>query len=117
MINFEKMAKEHEKLFPQADLTSQCLKAGEEIREFKSAKGTAQVVKELADVAICCIGIYRFDRDIAEYIYMTAMSYADTLGLRSSIEEEVNRKWDINTKRKWVFKNGVYKHVGIDGNE
>ena len=117
MIDFDKMAQEHKKLFPQADLTSQCLKAGEELREYKQAKNEEQVIKELADVAICCIGIYRFDKDIAEAIFMNAMVYADLLGLRSKIETEVARKWEVNTHRTWKFVNGVYKHVGKDGNE
>ena len=48
---------------------------------------------------------------------MNAMVYADLLGLRSKIETEVARKWEVNTHRTWKFVNGVYKHVGKDGNE
>ena len=117
MLDFEKLSKDHKKMFPKADLLSQCMKVGEELREFKEAVSNEKAIRELADVAICCIGIYRFDKDIAEAIYMNAMTYADVLGIRAKIEAEVDRKWQVNSKRKWVFENGVYKHKGIDGNE
>ena len=31
-----------------------------------------------------------------------------------AVEKEVNRKWQINLKRKWVWNGKTYHHVGDD---
>lgn len=112
MINLDKMSVEHERLFPLATLEGQVLKLEEEITELENAKDVPQKIKELADICIVCIGIYRWcpktaKNIIAGFIYETGLNP----------DEEVNRKWQINLSRTWEYQNGKYHHVGKDGNE
>lgn len=107
MIDLEKMAKQHEKLFPNATLESQIAKMEEEIEEFGNAKTVEEQRQELADVIIVCAGLYRWCRLTAQYLalHFLEFDYNDT------IEEEVNRKWQINLKRKWEWNGKTYHHV------
>lgn len=109
MIDLEKMAKEHEKLFEHADLKSQDEKIYEEVVE---------VMKELADVVIVCGGIYRFHKSRALAMLGDVLEVCDLLSIDTcDLETEVNRKWKINLNRKWEWNGKTYKHVGTDGNE
>lgn len=112
MIDFKKLSKEHEKLFPLADLSSQVIKLEEELSEVEEAKTEEQIIKELADCVICCIGMYRFAPRVAELL-------ENTIGQASkpTIEEAVRRKWKVNMGRTWVWNGKTYKHKGKDGNE
>lgn len=103
MIDLEKMAKEHEALFPNADLQSQVIKLEEELNELHNAVEFADIIKEKADVIIVCIGIYRFCPAVASYLLPTGLSEIE--------EKEVNRKWQVNLKRKWVWNGKTYHHV------
>ena len=118
MIDLEKMAKEHEKLFPNATLESQVWKLEEETKEFQSAETEQDEMKELADVLIVCGGLYRWcplvAKTQADAVY-SAIYYIDVNVL--DFENEVNRKWQINLKRKWEWNGKTYKHIGKDGNE
>lgn len=115
MIDFEKMSKEHEKLFPLADLQGQVLKLEEEFKEYRRAWldcDDKQAKKEVADILIVCAGIYRWCPIVAseiEYLFAKVYDY--------DVEEEVNRKWQVNLNRTWEYKEGKYHHVGVDGNE
>lgn len=106
MLDFKKMAKEHEKLFPNATPMSQFRKVIEEICEFFRAKTPEEKRKERADIQIVCIGIYRWFPRIARFI--------SWLFWEKGIEEEVNRKWQINLKRKWEWNGKTYHHIGDD---
>ena len=106
MIDLEKMSKEHEKLFPKATLESQVWKLEEELQELHNAIEFSEIIKEKADVVIVCIGIYRFAPAVASYLLPTALSELE--------EQEVNRKWQINLKRKWEWNGKTYHHVGED---
>ena len=110
MIDLEKMAREHEQLFPICSLESQILKMEEELNELKQAATIEQVINETADCIIVCAGIYRFSP-------LTAQRLLGSLVIMGGMEEAVERKWNINMNRKWKFVNGVYKHVGKDGHE
>lgn len=112
MIDIKEMSKQHEQLFPLADLASQVLKLEEELSEVTEAKTDEQVIKELADCIICCIGMYRF-------VPITAGFLATEIGsaVKPAVEAEVERKWKVNLNRKWEWNGKVYKHVGKDGNE
>lgn len=112
MIDLEKMAKEHEKLFPKASLESQIWKLEEEILEFEDAKTLSENIKELADIQIVCAGLYRWCPSLA-IIISKLYSLIDN----DAVEAEVNRKWQINLNRKWEWNGKTYKHVGKDGNE
>ncbi len=110
MIDLEKMAKEHEKLFPNATLESQVWKLEEEIAEYQKANGFEDGLKEMADIVIVCGGLYRWCPLLAEAIYCGASE--DTLYYwEDELEEEVNRKWQINLKRKWEWNGKTYHHV------
>lgn len=106
MIDLEKMAKEHEKLFERCDLESQLEKLIEEKNE---------VLKELVDVAIVCAGIYRFNQQEALRLMSRVYMACEILGFKmSDLEAEVNRKWQINLNRKWAWNGKTYHHVGDD---
>lgn len=116
-MNIEKYSKLHEKLFPNATAESQFYKLEEEIAEFKAAVGEDSI-KELADIWIVCAGLHRWFPETAYAVYSY---YSDDIinaqyGL-DKIESEVNRKWQINLKRKWEWNGKTYKHIGKDGNE
>lgn len=115
MIDLEKISKEHEKLFPVCTLESQVLKMEEECKELYMVQNTDNAVKELADCIIVCAGIYRFTPNFARTVANEIINA--NIDIVEELEKEVNRKWQINLKRKWEFKNGVYKHIGKDGNE
>ena len=109
MIDLEKMAKEHEQLFPMASLESQVWKMEEEIKEFMESKTVSKTIKEAADVVIVCAGLYRWCPIFAQYFANLFRSDA--------VEAEANRKWQVNLNRKWEWNGKTYKHVGKDGNE
>ena len=115
MIDLEKMAKEHEKLFPNATLESQVWKLEEEIAELQEAKGFEESLKEMADIVIVCGGLYRWcpllAKTQASSVY-SAIGYIDVDVL--DFENEVNRKWQINLKRKWKWNGKTYHHIGGD---
>lgn len=115
MINFEEMAKSHERLFPKADLNSQVIKLEEEIGEFEEAltdHNPEKANKELADVGVVCVGIYRFTPKVAKFIWRYAAQLSD-----ANIDKAVERKWKINESRKWEWNGSTYHHVGKDGEE
>lgn len=107
MIDLEKMSKEHEKLFPKATLESQVWKLEEEVKEFEDAHKWEKI-NELADIVIVLGGLYRWCPRVAYYFYegLTCMDYNWSL-----VEEEVNRKWQINLKRKWEWNGKTYHHI------
>lgn len=111
MIDLEKMAKEHEKLFPNATAESQFHKMEEEIGELYSAfENEDETKKELADVLIVCCGLHRFYPKTASAL---AVFFENRYSFKN-ISEEVNRKWQVNLKRKWVWNGKTYHHEGND---
>ena len=107
MIDLDKMAIEHEKLFPKATLESQVWKLAEELKEFYDAPKMNKI-NELADIVIVLGGLCRWCPIVAFEFYegLTCMDYNWSL-----VEEEVNRKWQINLKRKWEWNGKTYHHV------
>lgn len=70
------------------------------------------VQKELADIAIVCAGIYRFDQHEALRLMSRAYMACEILGFKmSDLDKEVNRKWQINLKRKWKWNGKTYHHI------
>lgn len=113
------MAKRHEKLFPNADLLSQVKKFDEEYQEYWNTEDGADGVKELADCLIVCAGIYRFLPGLG---YTAALRVCEMVedfneGTIVQLVKKAEEKWLISERRKWQFVDGVYKHVGVDGNE
>ena len=112
MIDLEKLSKEHEKLFPLADIGSQSLKLEEELTELLYARTGQEQIEELADVLIVCCGLYRWctmlAKSQADGVYNT-LGYID--GTPLVLENEVERKWQINLNRKWEWNGKTYHHV------
>ena len=106
MIDLEKMAKEHEKLFPNATLESQVWKLDEEMLEYKNAETSEVQLQERADIIIVCAGLIRWCKVLGITIFHNFYS-----GYYDKVESEVNRKWQINLKRKWEWNGKTYKHV------
>ena len=113
MIDLEQMAKEHENLFPNATLESQVWKLEEEISEFAEARTDTQRCQECADILIVCCGLYRWCPLTARIIFRKYFYDAPSC-LNKEIDEEVNRKWQINLKRKWEWNGKTYHHIGED---
>ena len=113
MIDLEKMAKEHEKLFPNATAESQVWKLEEEIKEYKEAQGFDECLKEISDVLIVCCGLYRWCPCLAKTIYNVILNGC-IYEWDDRLEAEVNRKWQVNLNRKWVWNGKTYHHVGDD---
>lgn len=114
----QKIASQHRKLFPKADLEGQMAKYNEEMDELINAKTKEKRTLELADCYICCAGMYRFDRTIAETYVAIVEVTAESLGIDwSDVLDVASKKWAVNMKRKWEYKDGKYHHIGIDGLE
>lgn len=117
----EQGAKRHEKLYPRADLASQVLKLEEELQELSEAPNDEKVINELADCLICCQGIQRFAPMVADLIVHDAFEGSSwkSMGLLQKAIEYVEKKWQINESREWVFDEVTkkYKHKGKDGYE
>ena len=111
MLDIKKIAKEHKKLFPKADRDSQYRKYLEEFDEWVLAPTVEDKYNEAADCIICCIGLYNYDKRGASYLLHNWRElFCDRVAIEK-IEKLVNEKWEINKKRKWEFKNGVYHHI------
>lgn len=119
MINVEKISKEHADLFLLADAESQLVKLEEEIQELIAAKhNPEQVIKELADILIVCCGLNRWHPLVATVIINFYMRDCEMHGIdRDLIFKEVERKWNVDQLREWVWDGKTYKHKGKDGNE
>ena len=115
MIDLEKMAKEHEKLFPNASLESQIWKLEEEMHECNMAKTTDEKKNEFADILIVCGGLYRWLPIVSKNIMKDAYRKSGYQEIsETDIDEEVDNKWQINLKRKWAWNGKTYHHVGDD---
>lgn len=102
----KKISNEHKSLFPMADLDSQEQKLIEELDE---------VIQELVDMLIVSAGIYRFDHKKALKIVKKVIRVCKILGVDLDVvKAEVNRKWQINLKRKWEWNGKTYHHIGGD---
>ena len=112
IIDIEKINKEHEALFPLADLDSQLEKLEEETKESHEAMN--HLIEELADRVIVGCGIYRFDKKLASGDLNVVYAIAKRFDILPELEQEVNRKWQINLKRKWEWNGKTYHHVGED---
>lgn len=113
MIDVEKMSKEHAELFPKADLASQVRKLEEEMSEFKEAPDYKHQQRERADILIVCAGLKRWCPILAMTIFHDFYNFHED----SSIDAEVERKWNVDQLREWVWDGKTYKHKGKDGNE
>lgn len=102
----------HKTLFPNATPESQFWKLEEEIAEFENCENNQQAINEMADIMIVCGGLYRWFPKTAMAV---AIRFVEAMGMYPT--EEIDRKWNVNLKRKWVWNGKTYKHEGSDGNE
>lgn len=109
-----KISKEHEILFPEANIGSQAEKLEEELGELDKTKGSFNALNELADCFIVCAGLYRFVQKTA-LLTMSGISNAvEELGYKDVFLKCVEAKWEFNKTRRWEVKNGYYHHLGED---
>lgn len=98
----------HTKTFPNATLEGLVEKYKTEVAEWYRLGCRAM---ELADMAICACGIARFC--IVDVVYLfkdiidSARNAEITLGM---LEIAIEKKMEINRKRKWNFQDGQYQH-------
>lgn len=103
----------HEQTFPNATLEGQISKWEDEQEEWENTSyGSKYELEELADMVIVCCGIMRFD-------YTTGFDYLTyTLGKIQVMPTNgkdlwgaVERKMEINRKRKWNKVGNKFQHV------
>lgn len=99
----------HETTFPDATVEGQIEKYKTEVAEWY--KSGCRDTMELADMAICACGIARFCTVDAVYLFKDIIDAAKnvkiTLGM---LEKAIEKKMEINRKRKWNFQDGQYQH-------
>ena len=105
----DKIVEWHTKTFPDATLDSQLLKLDEELKEVVDAQRNGEKEKsydELADVYIVSVVLAkRFDSITGKYFLGLLEEHPAQESLK-----RVEKKMKINAKRKWIKKNGVYRH-------
>ncbi len=94
--------------FPDTNANEQRLKALSEAREYYSANGYKEMIKELADFYIVNAGLAgRFVDEgghlVCDLIRETPMWF--------EVNQAVQDKMEINSKRVWHKENGEWRHV------
>lgn len=99
----------HKKTFPDVKLEGMLLKLDEELGELVEAikkEDEAEELKETADLYIVArILNDRFNSYIGAF-FLGMIHNSEV----KNLEQAVEKKMEINRKRKWNIKNGVYKH-------
>lgn len=105
----KKIVEWHKKTFPNETLTGMLLKLEEEVKEvYESQKNGEKEhsYEEMVDVMIVSIVLAgRFDSILGKYFRTLNLDYAVP-----NLDERINKKMEINQKRIWIYKNGVYRH-------
>ena len=105
----DKIVEWHKNTFPDATLESQLLKLDEELKEVVDAQRNGEKEKsydELADVYIVSLVLAkRFDSTTGKYFLGLLEEHPAPESLK-----RVEKKMEINAKRKWIKKDGVYRH-------
>jgi hypothetical protein len=100
----------NKKTFPKLTEKGQWLKLLEEFKEYRKAGNFEDAIKEYADmVIVSCVLDERFNNPVGWFI-LSAIDENDEIA--KLIDEAVDEKMKINRKRKWIYKNGVYRHIG-----
>ena len=97
----------HIKTFPDVDLKSQKLKFLEEYKEYLESGD----IMELADMAI--VNIILIERFNYSYLFTIMLSEQSKLDDLSLLNKAIQKKMNINAKRKWIVKDGVYRHEDL----
>lgn len=108
--NVKTIAEWHKRTFPEATLGNQLLKLDEEVKEVIEAQRAREFKRsydELADVYIVACSLEgRFNSAVGSY-FVSLIDEAPA----PNMQDRIDKKMDENLKRKWEFKNGVYRHV------
>lgn len=103
----------HKETFPNATLDGQKEKWKEEYKEYLYTEmNTEEELFEIADMIIVSAGIARFDYWLGlDYLYETFAITYKRLGRCVNAWEAVQKKMEINKKRKWKkTAEGTYHH-------
>lgn len=99
----------HEKTFPDATLIRQKEKYHKEFQEWYMSG--CKDISELADMVICACGVARFSIVDALYLFKDCIDEASkTVITFGMLETAIEKKMEINRKRKWNFQDGQYQH-------
>lgn len=106
----------HTLTFKNITLESQILKWQEEFNELQKTKTKKQFLEEISDCAIVATGLLRFGEvgKTINFVFMEYLNYVfqgnDWLLIQEDFEIAVEKKFEINKKRKWNKVNGCYRH-------
>ena len=100
----------HEQTFPDATLEGQLAKYQEEQREW--VESGEKDLSELADMFIVACGIARFDLWEGAHAFWDVYEWMDDSKVSpKKVFKTVEKKMEINKKRKWQKSNGFYHHI------
>lgn len=103
----ENIADWSRKTFPKLTRDQQKEKFFKEVKELQRATSYPEHLEELADVCIVLtILAFRFCVKWAQ-----GCLYALQAGNDENLEEAINIKMDINSRRTWALINGEYRHI------
>lgn len=101
----------HEQTFPDATLEGQIEKFDDELSEY----GESECLEELADLFIVACGIARFNFIEALPCFAKVerlLKLWEKISVsRRAFEIVVNKKMQINRKRKWGKQGNSYQHI------
>lgn len=101
-----------EQTFPDATLEGQTDKYHNEYNEYYMAKTKESMLEELADMFIVTIGIIRLDfREGLFFMNDALRTFCDSTYTWGQLEEAINKKMQINRKRKWSVGKGNFQHI------
>lgn len=102
----------HEQTFPDATLEGQTDKYNNEYNEYYMAKTKESILEELADMFIVTIGILRLDfREGLFFMNDALRTFYDSTYTWGQLEETINKKMQINRKRKWNKIGNKFQHI------
>lgn len=111
--NIASIIKWHEQTFPDATIRGQIEKWFDEEKEFKQTiQGTEEEIYELADLVIVSAGIMRFNYGLGfDFLARTLQHMINVDYIGQVLWEAVERKMQINRKRKWTIGKGNFQHI------
>ena len=103
----------HTETFPNATLEGQLKKFEDEVKEFwECGLLSEDAATELADCFIVACGIARFSNVEAINAFSFVVGYLlNDKKLTKMFNVAVDKKMQINRKRKWGCNKGYYQHV------
>ena len=98
----------HEQTFPDATLEGQLAKFADERKEFEQEPS----LEEWSDMFIVACGIARFDSILALHYFSDCFKTLARQAIRNIyIQQAVDKKMEINRKRKWGKVGNKFQHI------